>query len=257
MQNIYPIQTGFEKLDEITGGFFPGELTIIGSRPAIGKSSFLLNLIKNITCGYGIPGLFFSVEMPEEMIYNRLISIYTRITHLKDRTRELSSDEENLVESVFKQIKDLPLIINDKRDLNINELCDEARRLQKEKDIKIIYIDYLGLLSTDDDEQPVYEKISYIINKLRLLARELNIPIVIACQLARDAEGNPPELHHLRGSGDVESVPDVILLIHRDRPRSYEIQFQATKLIIAKNPNGPLGEIDFSFELGTGIFTEE
>lgn len=255
MKNLYPIQTGFEKLDEITGGLFPGELTIIGSRPAIGKSSFLLNLIKNITGGYGIPGLFFSVDMPVDVIYNRMISLITRFIYLKVRKQELTSEENNIVEAVFKQIKDFPLIINDKPDLNINELCDEACRLFKEKDIKIIYIDYLGLLKAYDDTLPIFEQISYIINKLRILARELNIPIVITCQVARDADGNPPNLSLLRGSGDLEAVSDVVLFIHRERAKD-GIQFPPAKLIIAKNHNGALGEIDLSFELGTGLFEE-
>ncbi len=256
MQNLYPIKTGFEKLDEITGGFFPGEVTLIGSRPAIGKSYFLLALIRNITCGYGIPGLFFSVEMPKEYIYTRMASIHSHIPTSRIRNGRISCSEKELVEAVFKQIKDLPLIINDKPDLNINELCDEARRLYKEKDIKIIYIDYLGLLTTDHDDWDVWEQISYIIKKIRLLARELNIPIVLLCQVARDASGALPDLSHLRGSGDLEAVSDVVLLIHRDRPSSCEIQFQTTKLIIAKNHNGALGEIDFSFELGTGTYEE-
>ena len=251
MIELKPIKSNFKKLDSLTGGFFPGELTVIGSRPAIGKTSFLYSLIKQITLDSGTLGLLFSPEMPIDSIYMRMTSSIAKIPYFKFRMGKLDEYEASCWEKTSRQVKDLPLVINDKPDININELCDEARKLYKKKKVKIIYIDYLGLITTDDDSQPVYEKVSCIIKKLKVLARELNIPIVLLCQVARDMV--PPDLNHLRGSGEIESVADVILLLHRDRQLNEGCSAQ---LFIAKNHNGPLGAVDFAFYPEISTFEE-
>lgn len=253
MIELKPIKSNFKKLDDLTGGFFPGEVTVIGSRPAVGKTAFLYSLIKQITLDSGTPGLLFSLEMSIEVFYMRMVSSMAKIPYMKFRNKTLDENEENCWEKITKLIKDLPLEINDKPDININELCDEARKIYNKANVKIIYIDYLGLITTDDESQPVYEKVSFIIKKLKVLAREINIPIVLLCQVARDVGGNPPELSHLRGSGEVESVADVIFLLHRDRKIN---EGRSSQLFIAKNHNGPLGAVDFAFYPEFATFEE-
>ena len=243
MQKLHSLQTNFKKLDKITGGFFPGELTVIGARPSVGKTSFLCSLIKQITLDSGSRGLFFSLEMPVETFRIRMVSSMARIPVSKIRAGELNENEEKCCERLVKQIQDLPLDIIDKADLNINELCAVARKLCKKKDIKIIYIDYLGLITTDDGNQPIYDQVACIIKKLKVLARELNIPIVILSQVAHDSAGNPPVLNQIRGSGEIEAVSDVVLLLHRDASK----QSNSAKLFVAKNHNGTLGSVDFAF----------
>ncbi len=251
MIELKPIKSNFKKLDSLIGGFFPGELTVIGSRPAIGKTSFLYSLIKQITMDSGTPGLLFSPEMPIDSTYMRMTSSIAKISFFKFRMGKLDEYEASCWEKTSKQVKDLPLMINDKPDININELCEEARKLCKKKKMKIIYIDYLGLITTDDDSRPVFEKVSFIIKKLKVLARELNIPVVLLCQVARDMA--PPDLNHLRGTGEIEAVADVILLLHRDRSIN---QGCSAQLFIAKNHNGPLGAVDFVFYPEIGTFEE-
>jgi replicative DNA helicase len=253
MIELKPIKSNFKKLDSLIGGFFPGELTVIGSRPAIGKTSFLYSLIKQITMDSGTPGLLFSPEMPIDSTYMRMTSSIAKISFFKFRMGKLDEYETICWEKTSRQVKDLPLVINDKPDININELCEEARKLCKKKKVKIIYIDYLGLITTDNENQDFFEQVSFVIKKLKVLARELNIPIVLLCQVSRDAEGNPPGLTQLRGSGEVESVADVILLLHRDRNINEGCSAQ---LFVAKNHNGPLGTIDFIFYSQIGTFEE-
>lgn len=246
MNKFEPIISNIEELDSLIGGFFPGEVTVIGSRPATGKSSFLLALIKQITWISGVPGLFFSVEIPSEYIYNRLASSMSGIPTFKIRdARLLNEDEKVIVNQLKKQIQSLPLIINDKPDLNIFELCKEARELHKSKGIKIIYIDYLGLIKTDNDNQPIYEQVTFVIRKLKVLARELNIPIIITCQVARSAQGQLPQLQDLRGSGEVEAISDVIMLLHVNTRNSSNSL--PAKLIVAKNHYGKLGTFNMTF----------
>ena len=243
MDQMKAIKSNFNGLDNLTGGFFPGELTVIGARPSIGKTSFLCSLIKQISLDSGTPGLFFSLETSKEVVQMRMASSMSKIPLIKFRRNNLDENEASCLEKISKQLTDLPLEINDKPDLNINELCDEARKLYKMNAVKIIYIDCLGLITTDYEHQVVYEQVAFIIKKLKVLARELNIPIVVMNQVARDAAGNPPELCQIRGSGEIEAVSDVVLLLHRDTTK----QPGLARLFVAKNHNGPLGAVDFTF----------
>ena len=253
MIELKPIKSNFKKLDSLTGGFFPGEVTVVGARPTIGKTAFIGSLIKNIIREPGNNCLFFSIEMAAEVFCSRLAASMLRIPFLKIRDSQLNEKEKESVQKQLKEIKDFPLYIEDNPDQNIVDLCKQARKLVREKDIKIIFIDYLGLIHTPDDCAPVFEQTSYIIKKLKILARELNIPIVLTCQVSRSGyPSTPPDLSQLRGTGDIENVSDVIIFI--DRETSKEIC--ATKLIVAKNHNGKLGTAELSFIPDFVLFEE-
>ena len=248
------IKSNFTKLDNLTGGFFPGEVTVVGSRPTIGKTAFIASIIKNIIREPGNNCLFFSIEMSAETFCNRLAASMLRIPFSKIRDSQLNEKEEAIFQKQLKEIKDFPLYIEDDPDQNIADLCTLARKIVREKDIKIIFIDYLGLIHTSNDSSPVYDQIAFSMKKLKILARQLNIPIVITCQVARSGySSTPPDLSQLRGSGDVESIADVVLLI--DRETSKEIC--ATKLIVAKNHNGALGTAEIVFLPDLVLFEED
>ena len=253
MIELKPIKSNFKNLDSLTGGFFPGEVTVVGARPTIGKTAFIGSLIKNIIREPGNNCLFFSIEMAAETFRKRLATSMLRIPFSKIRDSKLNQTEEESLKKQLKEINDFPLYIVDKPDQNIMDLCKQAKKIVREKDIKIIFIDYLGLIHTPVDCAPVFEQASLIIKKLKILARELNIPIVLTCQVARSGyPSTPPDLMQLRGTGDIEGVADVIILI--DRETSKEIC--ATKLIVAKNHNGKLGTAELSFIPDFVLFEE-
>ena len=258
MQEIYPIKTDYEDLDKIIGGFYPGELTIIGSRPATGKSSFLITLIKRITLISCIPGLFFSIEMPAIRIYSRLVALISGISYFivrgyidSDFSLKRDNDKPDIFVNLLKQVQDFPFIINDKAHININEICAEARKVCKKKRVQIIYIDYFGLITTDNKKDPFTAQASCIIKKLKNLALELNIPIVITCMLSRCAEPSQPQLKDFECSA-IENISDNIILMYEEH--SYDTDFNPIKLIVAKNKHGEIGNIDLMFVKNTLMF---
>ncbi len=134
--------------------------------------------------------------------------------------------------------------------MKLIDLRAMARRLVVNHGVKIIFIDYIGLIAVENPNAPVYEQVSEVSKSLKALARELNIPIVVLCQVARDAEGNEPNLAQLRGSGSIEQDADVVMFIHRDRKKTEEGEMepvQDAKLIVAKQRNGPIGDVPLLF----------
>ena len=239
--NVKAIKTNFTELDNVIGGFFPGELTVIGSRPSIGKSAFLGTLINKITIENGAKGLFFSLEMPAAQFKDRLVSSISCIPYSKIRNSEMDKDELKNYKTVLAEVSDLPIIIEDGVD-NINDICDMARTKVKENAIDIIYIDYLGLITINDNAAPVYEKVTEIIIKLKKLAKELQIPILITCQVARSCDNLAPNLQQLRGSGALEDVSDIVLFVHREN-----VEDSVATLIVAKNHYGETAEFKLNF----------
>lgn len=261
MQKQYPIKTNFEDLDIIIGGLFPGELMVIGSRPAIGKTSFLVTLIKKITFGSFYKGLLFSLELSSEFFRERLASSFSgisinkiRATRMGNKTRPgLSKDESKIYKKVLSGVYDLPLIIDDTENKKIDDICDSAREIFfREKGIDIIYIDYLGLISTNNYKASLTDVVAEIVTKLKQLARELNIPIVTTCQASRSAEPVPPRPSDLTGrSGIMIDNADVIILLDRKRPKTDFYSYQDVTLYIAKNSFGETGEVKLEYNAAT------
>lgn len=253
MNQLKPIKSNFNGLDNLTGGFFPGEVTVVGARPTIGKTAFIASLIKNIIREPGNNCLFFSIEMCAETFCKRLAASMLRMPFTKIRDSILNDEEAAQLKKQLKEIYDLPLYIEDNPNQKIADICKQAKKIVHEKHIKIIFIDYLGLIQISDENAAVYEQVSQVIKKLKILAREINIPIVITCQVARSGySSTPPDLQSLRGTGDIEGVADVVLLI--DRETSKEIC--ATNLIVAKNHNGKLGTVELKFIPEIVLFEE-
>ena len=246
MQKFHLLKTNFDKLDEIIGGFLPGEITVIGSRPAIGKTSFISSLIQRMIPTTGNSSLFFSLEMPAAYFCNRLVSTMLKIDYMKFVQENLSDNEKMLVNKQLHEIRDWPLYIKDNPNQTIDDICKISRKYVRRQKVKIIFIDYLGLIAPKDETMPVYENISQIMHKLKILARELNVAIVVACQVSRCASPSDPELSDLSGSGAIEDIADVIVFISREN-RQYPEQ---AKLIVAKNHHGDLGEIYCRFSCG-------
>lgn len=240
------IPTGFGKLDSYTSGFQNSELIIIGARPAIGKTALALSMMQNIALEKHIPCGFFSLEMPYESIGMRILSQESRVPMHKMRSGMLKYEDVKKIQDAAGRWFEAPLYTVDTPNMKLLELRAMARRMVKNHKVKIIFIDYIGLITTENPNAPVYDQMSEVSKSLKALARELEIPIVALCQVARAAEGEPPNLAQLRGSGSIEQDADVVMFLHRERLKE-ETPVQEATLILAKQRNGATGDIKISF----------
>ncbi len=244
------IPTGFAVLDTMTSGFQKSELIILGARPSIGKTAMALSMMQFIAVEKKIPCAFFSLEMSYNMIGQRLLSQESRVPGNKIKSGLLGIPDFQKLQDAAARCWNAPLYVVDTPNMQLLDLKAMARRLVVEQKVEIIFIDYIGLIETENRNAPVYEKISEISKSLKALARELNIPIVALCQVARDAEGAEPTLAQLRGSGSIEQDADVVMFLHRERIKTAEQEsnpVQDAKLIVAKQRNGPTGDVDILY----------
>ena len=240
------VPTGFGKLDTYTSGFQNSELIIIGARPSIGKTALALSMMQNIALEKNIPCGFFSLEMPYESIGMRILSQESRVPMHKMRSGMLKYEDVKKIQDAAGRWFEAPLYTVDTPNMKLLELRAMARRMVKNHKVKIIFIDYIGLITTENPNAPVYDQMSEVSKSLKALARELEIPIVALCQVARAAEGEPPNLAQLRGSGSIEQAADVVMFLHRERLKE-ETPVQEATLILAKQRNGATGDIKISF----------
>ncbi len=242
------VPSGIARLDTMTSGFQKSELIIIGARPSIGKTAFALSMMQEIAVERKIPCGFFSLEMSSISIGQRLLSQVARIPSGKLRKGMLSMADFQKLQDAGGKCYNSPLYICDTPNMQLLELRAMARRMKTNYDVQIIFIDYIGLITTDNPGAPVYETVSEISKSLKALARELDIPIVALCQVARDAEGQEPNLAQLRGSGSIEQDADVVLFLHRERIKNDEENpVQEAKCIVAKQRNGACGDVEMMF----------
>lgn len=247
------IPSGITDLDSMTSGFQNSEMTIIGARPSMGKTALALTMMQHIALDKQIPCGFFSLEMSAEQIGQRLLGQVARISGKKLRNGMLTMSDFHKLQDAGGVCYNAPLYIVDTPNMKLLDLRAMARRMRVNQGVKIIFIDYIGLITSENEDAPVYEQQSAISKSLKSLARELEIPIVVLCQVARDAEGNEPNLAQLRGSGSIEQDADMVMFIHGERKKTAEGEEQAAsptldrKLIIAKQRNGPIGDVDVLF----------
>ena len=247
------IPSGFPDLDELTSGFQKAELIIIGARPGMGKTAIALSMAANISLRQGRPVAFFSLEMSEQALGLRLISSEAKMdgNKLKKGTFALS-DFDNIFDAA-EIIHGAPLYIIDMPDMTMTNIQAMARMLKIQEKVEIIFIDYIGRISSDDKSLPRWEIVSEVSRSLKGLARELNIPVVALSQLTRDAETQKPNLANIRESGAIEQDADLVMFLNRDREfeKTYDEQKkekgQKVQLMLVKNRNGPVGTVDLTF----------
>lgn len=246
------VPSGLIELDQMTSGFQKSELIIIGARPSVGKTALALTMAAHTSIKEKIPTAFFSLEMSDMQLMQRLISSESKIPSEKIRTGLLKLSDFQSIQDAAGLIYDAPLYIVDMPNMKLLDLRAMARRLRSQFDIQILFIDYLTLISSENTFIPRHEQIAEISRSLKSLARELNIPVVALSQVRRDAEGKKPMLADLRESGSIEQDADVVMFLHRDRvstsaegyDRNQPIE---TELIVAKQRNGPIGDVDILF----------
>ena len=255
------IASGFHQLDSITSGWQNSDLVILAARPAMGKTAFALSMAKNIAVDQKIPVAFFSLEMANVQLVNRLIVNECEIKADKIKSGQLEPYEWSQLDHRIKALIGAPLYIDDTPSLSVFELRTKARRLVKEHGVKVIMIDYLQLMNASGMSfGSRQEEVSTISRSLKGLAKELNIPILALSQLNRGVEnregtlGKRPQLSDLRESGAIEQDADMVLFIHR--PEYYKIyQDEAghdlhgkAEIIIAKHRNGAVGDVLLTFK---------
>ena len=242
------IPSGIARLDTMTSGFQKSELIIIGARPSIGKTAFALSMMQTIAVEKKIPCGFFSLEMSCQSIGQRLISQVARVQSSKLRNGMLNLTDMQKIQDAAGLCYRAPLYIVDTPNMQLLDLRATARRMVMNNGVQVIFIDYIGLISVDKPSTNTWENISEISKSLKALARELDIPVVALCQVARDAEGQEPNLAQLRGSGSIEQDADVVLFLHRDRKIMDEANpVQDAKCVVAKQRNGATGDVEMWF----------
>ena len=236
------IPSGFEFLDSITNGFQNSELIIIGARPSIGKTALALTIADYIAVAKKIPVAFFSLEMSNMQLILRLFSLESRVSSSKIRSGNLQLADFAKLQDAAGRLYEAPLYIVDMPNMKLLDLRAMARQLCLQQEVKIIFIDYLGLIASENNAIPRHERFAEISQSLKSLARELNIPVVALSQVGRDAEGTAPTLANLRESGAIEQDADVVMFLHRAQRENPD-----TELIVAKQRNGPVATVNLEF----------
>lgn len=252
------LKTGYRDLDKMTSGWQNSDLIIIAARPAMGKTAFVLSMAKNMAVDFNIPTAIFTLEMSNVQLMKRMISNVASLEGEKIKSGQLSRDEEDRLNSRIRTIYGAPLYLDETPGLSISELRTKARRLVREKDVKLIMIDYLQLMNAAGMKLGSREQeVSTISRSLKALAKELNIPIIALSQLNRSTESREdkrPVLSDLRESGAIEQDADIVCFIHR--PEYYTRAAQDGEgnnikglayLIVAKHRSGGVGDVKLHF----------
>ena len=264
------VPTGFQILDKYTnGGFKPQDYVVVAARPGIGKTAFGVSMIRNMIREYRKSVAFFSLEMPASQITVRLLGTISRVNTRNISMGDLAEDEMTRVVDAANSLYPLPLYIIDVPNIKLSDLRAKARMLRRDKKIDCIVIDYIGLIDPGlDPRTPRHEVIATVSKSLKQLARELNIPIIVLCQVSRDSEEREPMLSNLRDSGSIEQDADVVMFIHRKRALSEEDKqrlakdangkavLQVSKIIVAKQRNGETGSFKVGYNANTTSFEE-
>ena len=249
------LKTGFRDLDKKTAGFQKGDLIIVGARPAMGKTTFAQNLAYNIASINKKGVLFFSMEMAANEIIDRMISDVSGVDNWKMRTGNLSEEEFQKIGDALSEMDEIPIYIDDTSSMTIVELRNKARRAMHDHDIGVIIVDYLQLISGSDRYAGNrVQEVTEISRGLKILARELEIPVVALAQLLRSVTGRDdprPVLSDLRESGSIEQDADLVMFLHRpdyykQNDDNYE-ETHITELLVAKHLHGAVGKIELYF----------
>ena len=249
---ILGVSTGFGDLDQMTSGFQKSDLIILAARPAMGKTTLALNMaLQAAHQGHAVA--VFSSEMPKEQIALRLLSSESKIDSARIRTANMQDHEYRDLSRALGKLSEVPLYVDDTPSISPLELRAKSRRLQMEVELKLIVVDYLQLMRLGRKRiESRFQEVSEIVRELKAFARELNVPIMALSQLSRDVEKRQdslPKLSDLRESGEIEQTADLVMFIHReDYYDPAAASTSQTKLMIAKQRNGPTGSIDMVFK---------
>lgn len=250
------LPTGFTDLDNILAGLQKSDLIVLASRPSMGKSALAMNILSYIAINQKIPVGIFSLEMSKDQLVDRLIADQAGIDLWRLRTGKLSADGDDndftRIQQALGILSEAPIYIDDSATANILQMRAMARRLQAEKGLGLIVVDYLQLMEPRNIQTTMVQQMTEISRSLKSLARELNVPVLAISQLSRATEQRTPQiprLSDLRETGAIEQDADVVLFIYReDRYMPDTERKNVADIIIAKHRNGPVGKIELYFD---------
>ena len=246
------VPTGFSELDQITNGLHPGQMVIIAARPAIGKSTLALDFSRACSIKHGLTSAIFSLEMSKSEITMRLLSAEAKVPLHHMRSGHMSDDDWARLARRMGEVADAPLYIDDSPNLTMMEIRAKSRRLKQRHDLRLVVVDYLQLMTSGKRVENRQVEVSEFSRSLKLLAKELEVPVIAISQLNRGPEqrtDKKPLLSDLRESGSLEQDADMVVLLHREdayereSPRAGEAD-----LILAKHRNGPTGMVTVAFQ---------
>jgi replicative DNA helicase len=246
------IPTGFTDLDAYTNGLHPGQLVVVAARPGAGKSTLALDMARSCSIRHGMTSVVFSLEMSKSEITMRLLSAEARVPLHAMRSGTMSDDNWAQLARRMGEISDAPLFIDDSPNMTLMEIRAKARRLKQRHDLRLVVIDYLQLMTPPKRLDSRQQEVSELSRGLKLLAKELDVPVIMVSQLNRGPEQRQdkrPMLADLRESGAVEQDSDVVVLLYReDMYEKESTRAGEADLILAKHRNGPTGVVTVAFQ---------
>jgi replicative DNA helicase len=247
------IRTGYRDLDNMTAGLQRSDLIILAARPAMGKTTLVTNLAYNVATIAREPVLFFSLEMSKEQLVDRMLADASGVDSWNIRTGNLSDEDFSKLSEAMGEMAEAPIFIDDTPGLSVLEMRTKARRAAHDQPLGLIIVDYLQLMQANSNHNGNrVQEVSEISRGLKLIARELNVPLIALSQLSRSVESRTPpipQLADLRESGSIEQDADIVSFIYRPgyyEPDNPEVE-NTTELIIAKHRNGPVGKVGLYF----------
>ena len=251
-EGMVGVPTGFADLDRLTNGLHPGQMIVLAARPAIGKSTLGIDIARSASIKHGLTSVVFSLEMSRNEITMRLLSAEARIHLQKMRNGSMGEEDWQKLAGTMGKISEAPLFIDDSPNMSLMEIRAKCRRLKQKHDLKLVVIDYLQLMTSGKRVESRQQEVSEFSRALKLLAKELEVPLIAISQLNRGAEQRTdkrPAMSDLRESGSIEQDADIVILLHREdayekeSPRAGEAD-----LIVAKHRNGPTDTITVAFQ---------
>jgi replicative DNA helicase len=246
---ISGLPSGYLDLDELTAGFQNSELIIVAARPSVGKTSIALNFVRNMVVDHQVPVLFVSLEQSRIELAERLLCCHARVDSHKLRQGHLNAEAIQLLFQAGDELSKAPLYIDDTPGQGMLRIAANARRLMR-KGLKAVVIDYLQLIEPDNRRDSRQEQVANISRRLKFLARELQIPVIALAQVNRSSEerqDHRPRLADLRESGSIEQDADTVLMLHRPEMHEPGQHEGVIEVIVAKQRNGPTGEVTLTF----------
>ncbi len=244
------IATGFLDLDNLTAGFQNSELIVLAARPSVGKTAFALNIARHVVVEEDLPVLFVSLEQARVELAERLLCCQARVDSHRLRRGHLSTDDMSKIMEAGDTLSRGHLFIDDTPGQSMLRIAANARRLKKRHDLRLVIIDYLQLIDPDDRRESRQEQVAGISRRLKFLARELKVPVVALAQVNRsseDRQDHRPRLSDLRESGAIEQDADTVMMLHRPDYHEPGQQEGLIEVIVAKQRNGPTGDVNLMY----------